>query len=267
MLWFRPNTERDAMFEAALPVTRNIVTEVKQPSLTPMMLDQRHKARSRWGAGLSCAVAFHIVPLMMVAYWKVSTPDPMLFEEPSIAVEMVHLQAPPEPPSEQPEGPKQVEAAASKARPKPVERIITRTLPTDVEPIAAPPPVPEVSPTVDATPAPETTAPLSRPAPPAPSASSSPQSWQTRLMSHLEKNKRYPADARSRRQQGVVWLRFSMDRDGRVVTSEVDRSSGYAALDREALNMLRRSVPLPKPPEDVTGNPIEITVPVEFFIR
>ncbi|MFT4091499.1 MAG: TonB family protein [Asticcacaulis sp.] len=243
------------------------MTEVKQPSLTPMMLDQRHKAKSRWGAGLVCAVALHIVPVVVVTYWKVSTPDPILFDEPSIAVEMVQLQAPPEPPSEQPEGPKQVEAAASKAKPKPVERIITQTLPTDVEPIPAPPPVPEVSPTVDSTPAPQTTAPVSRPAPPAPSASSSPQTWQTKLMSHLERNKRYPSEARSRRQQGVVWVRFSMDREGRVLSSKVDRSSGHAALDREALNMLKRSVPLPKPPEEVSGNPIEITVPVEFFIR
>lgn len=242
------------------------MSDLPRPALTPLMMGQR-KSKSRWGTGLIFAVALHVVPVAVAVYWKVSSPQPVLFDEPSIAVEMVEFQAPPEPPSEQPEGPKQVEAAASKARPKPVERIITQTLPTDVEPIPAPPPVPEVSPTVDSTPAPQTTAPAAKPAPPAPSASSAPQTWQTRLMSHLEKHKRYPSDARSRRQQGVVWVSFTMDREGRVLSSRITKGSGYAALDREALSMLKRAAPLPKPPAEVEGDPLTLDVPVEFFMR
>jgi len=57
-----------------------------------------------------------------------------------------------------------------------------------------------------------------------------------------------------------------MDRDGRILSVRLERSSGFRALDEEALALPRRASPLPKPPEDVRGDPIELVVPVEFFM-
>nr|WP_314433757.1 energy transducer TonB [uncultured Brevundimonas sp.] len=137
----------------------------------------------------------------------------------------------------------------------------------DVEPLSAPLPEPQVETSVKSPPAPETTAPPSRPAPPASLAASATQTWQGRLLAHLEQRKRYPAQARARRQQGVAYVRFSMDRQGRVLSAAIERSSGHAVLDAEALALLHRSQPLPLPPAEIPGDPISLSVPVDFFTR
>lgn len=237
-----------------------------QPTLIPMRPQKCSRHRTRWGTGLVVAVMLHVLPVAAMLYWTVSAPMTPVFEEPVIAVEMIHLQAPPAPPSELPDGKRQVEAAASRPRPEPILRhVVARPLQTDIEPLPAPEPEPQPKPKEATPPAPETTAPAAKPVLPAVVASNAPMTWQTRLMVHLEKHKRYPSQARG--QQGTVYVRFTMDRQGRVVVSSLARSSGSPALDRAALDMLKRAQPLPAPPPEVTGEQIEITVPVEFFLR
>jgi protein TonB len=58
----------------------------------------------------------------------------------------------------------------------------------------------------------------------------------------LERNKRYPGTAQSRREQGVAQIFFSLDGQGRVIDSRVVRSSGATSLDEEALALLRAAV-------------------------
>ena len=220
----------------------------------------------RNGGALALVVAAHLLPFagLLVAS---RTPMAMPVVEPVIMVELVRTQAPPQPVSELPVGPQQVEAAASRPTPRELEKVRITTPLTDVEPLLVPDQTPQPpAPAAQATPAPATTAPLSRPAPPAASASSAPTDWQGRLLAHLEANKRYPAAALARRQQGVAHVRFVMNREGRVLSSQLERSSGNAALDRAALDMLTRAQPLPRPPAEVTGDRIELVVPVEFFI-
>ena len=91
--------------------------------------------------------------------------------------------------------------------------------------------------------------------------------YQSLLLRHLARHKQYPATARARRQQGVAYVRFSMDRQGRVISVALSRSAGAALLDGESLDLLRRASPLPAPPVDVPGDPVDLIVPVEFFIR
>lgn len=73
--------------------------------------------------------------------------------------------------------------------------------------------------------------------------------------------------AMARHEQGVPWIRFVIDRQGRVLSASLERSSGVPDLDREALALPKRAQPLPKPPEDRPGETLELVVPVEFFIR
>ena len=91
--------------------------------------------------------------------------------------------------------------------------------------------------------------------------------WQGLLLARLEQAKRYPQSARFRHQQGVVLLRFAMDRDGKVLRAAIEKTSGYEALDQEVLALIQRAQPLPKPPADVPGAAIELVVPVEFSLR
>ena len=91
-------------------------------------------------------------------------------------------------------------------------------------------------------------------------------SWQSRLQAHLERLKRYPRQARMRQQEGVPWVNFTIDREGRVIAAELYRPSGMALLDREALALVHRAEPMPPPPPEVDGELLTLTVPVEFFM-
>lgn len=91
--------------------------------------------------------------------------------------------------------------------------------------------------------------------------------WDTAIAELLEHNKRYPADARARGEQGVTELAFSIDRDGHLLSSRIIKSSGVAALDEETLALVRRAQPFPPPPPGVPGDEIKFTVPVRFAIH
>jgi periplasmic protein TonB len=92
----------------------------------------------------------------------------------------------------------------------------------------------------------------------------SPARWQSRLMSHLERRKRYPSAARSNREEGTVYVRFRIDDSGNVLSVSLSRSSGYPTLDNAVLDMVRAASPVPPPPPGVNKT---ITAPVRFNIR
>ena len=130
------------------------------------------------------------------------------------------------------------------------------------------PPVPVAKPVADpGPPAKDTTTPETKPEPPAPQISSSTPTWEGLVLRALMKVKRYPREASFRRQQGVPYIRFVMNRAGEVLSDRLERSSGVPALDNEALALPKRASPLPKPTKEVTGDTIELVVPVEFFLR
>ncbi|WP_245304242.1 TonB family protein, partial [Hoeflea olei] len=92
----------------------------------------------------------------------------------------------------------------------------------------------------------------------------SPARWQSRLMTHLERRKRYPSGARGRREQGTVQIRFTIDERGNVLSASLARSSGFPELDAEVLSLVRRASPVPAPPPGVNRT---IIAPVEFSIK
>ncbi|MFC5518833.1 TonB family protein, partial [Kaistia terrae] len=59
------------------------------------------------------------------------------------------------------------------------------------------------------------------------SSSVTPAKWQSRLMAHLERRKRYPAGSRSRGETGIVTVRFTIDDGGNVLAVALAGSSGF----------------------------------------
>jgi len=135
-----------------------------------------------------------------------------------------------------------------KPRPQPAEQ---PPAPTAVPPPTAPPPA------------------APQPAPPGPSvaAVAARANWQAQLMAWLSRQKRYPRPAQEQRQQGTAYLRFSLDRGGRVLSARLERSSGFPLLDEEVLALIQRAQPLPPPPTEVAGERFELLVPVAFSIQ
>lgn len=91
-----------------------------------------------------------------------------------------------------------------------------------------------------------------------------PSIWKARLLSHLDRHKRYPSTARAKGVQGTVLLSFGMDRDGRVLEYYLVRSSGYPELDDEAFAMITRASPLPPAPPGINAQVVQLVVPVRF---
>ncbi len=91
--------------------------------------------------------------------------------------------------------------------------------------------------------------------------------WQTSLVRHLEQYKRYPSEAQSRGEEGVVLLSFSVDRTGHVLERHVVQSSGYSALDDEVMAMIERAQPLPPFPPTMTEAKLDLTVPIRFSLK
>jgi periplasmic protein TonB len=91
--------------------------------------------------------------------------------------------------------------------------------------------------------------------------------WETELVAHIERFKRYPPEARARGDQGLARVAFTVDRDGWVRAPRIVQSSGSAELDREALAMLARAQPVPRPPDRVSADGFSFVIPVRFNIR
>lgn len=91
--------------------------------------------------------------------------------------------------------------------------------------------------------------------------------WKSQLVSQLERHKRYPSEAQSRGETGVVQLAFSIDRSGGVHNARIARSSGSSALDQATLALVARAAPLPAPPPEMSGANIPIVVPIRYNMR
>ena len=70
-----------------------------------------------------------------------------------------------------------------------------------------------------------------------------------------------------RHQEGIVSLRFTMDRNGRVLAFDVAKSSGSPALDAEARELIQRAQPLPSLPAEWGRETLDLVVPVEFSLH
>ena len=93
------------------------------------------------------------------------------------------------------------------------------------------------------------------------------ESYQVRLLRYLAAYRRYPALARAKHQEGVVFVRFSMDRKGNVLMSAIEKRSRFEPLNDEALTVFKRANPLPPPPPELAGDPLLLVMPVEFSLR
>ncbi|GAJ30471.1 energy transducer TonB [Acidomonas methanolica] len=267
------------------------------PAFAEWYEGQLHRERRaeaiRWGASLLIVAA---VTGGMIG-WIMRLPPPVMpTPEPppaAIAIDMApEPVSTPAPPTDVPPGPQQTQSIPD---PEPVDPPKITAPPSPAPHPSVPVPKPEKprkvvkkhkpapmlkKPIPDKTPpADATTAPPSSEAPPAPvqaapapgasssKASHDPATWQGALLARLEQFKRYPSDAMEDHQEGVPIVTFSMDRKGHVLSVHLESSSGHRLLDQEAVALPKRADPLPPPPVDVTGDPVTLTVPIQFYIN
>lgn len=88
--------------------------------------------------------------------------------------------------------------------------------------------------------------------------------YRGRVAAHLARYRQFPPEARNRGDHGRAVVSFSLDGSGAVTEARLVRGTGVAALDREAVAMVRRASPFPPPPD---GRGMSFTAPVSFELR
>lgn len=260
-----------------------------------MLATQSHDARCklarmRWAGCFLLAAGLHVAFAAAVLYRSPANAPPADAAAAILVDIAPALTAPAAPKSELPPGPEQTETPPADARDAAEKTPATPTEDAPLKPVVktvgdVPQPAPKQEPAQaeqsqqPTTPVERTTAPpavaaepnevAAAPARGAPSltASDASISWQSVLLGHLEQHKRYPSRAKRRRQEGVVSVRLILNRDGDVLERRIAVSSGFSALDTEALALIDRAEPLPPPPPEIKGDVIELVAPIEFFIR
>jgi len=241
------------------------------------MIETRYKL-GRYGGSLLLVLVVHAIAILLTLTW--STPQAIELPPAAMMIEMAPLPepapppppkvvTPPQPPApvEEPPLPKLVEAPKPKiAIPKPVKPK-AKPQPPKPEQKEEPKEKPVEQEVADT---PPSNAPAQKSAAPAPSIATNSNAlptWQSDLLRHLAKYKRYPDNARRLHQEGVNRLRFVVDAEGRILSYKLEGGSGSAALDRATLEMIRRAQPVPAPPKELLNNgSIEVVAPFVYSL-
>jgi protein TonB len=195
------------------------------------------------------------------------------FQEPVKPIELVIDLAPhkPEPPAPvkppEPVKPKGVPPPQIKPIPQPIVKPVNT--PT---PISEPPPVIAAAPKAEVTPSFVAPAPVvAKPEPPKPTVNqadldSARNQYGSALSREIAKHINYPGIAKMRGWQGVVEIDFQLDGNGKILSQKIRTSSGFEVLDKQALEMVKKSN-FPTPPEVLKSSAFNVTVPVSFRLE
>ena len=72
-------------------------------------------------------------------------------------------------------------------------------------------------------------------------------SWESDILAHLQRFKRYPTGARLDRLEDRIQVEIQVDRNGQVIQHRILRSAGIPILDQAVNELLHRAAPLPAP--------------------
>jgi protein TonB len=83
------------------------------------------------------------------------------------------------------------------------------------------------------------------------------------VRTRIETKKHYPPFARNLQHEGTVIVNVTIGSGGAIISAGIVKSSGYASLDKAALEAVRKAGPFPSPTSFGLGQ-ISVTVPLAF---
>lgn len=94
-------------------------------------------------------------------------------------------------------------------------------------------------------------------------------SWQSLVVNHLNKFKKYPKSSLINEEEGKVVISVKIDQNGNVLSANFKKPSKFESLNNEALKLFKDASPLPKPPQSVMNgkNSIILNMPIEYDIK
>lgn len=92
--------------------------------------------------------------------------------------------------------------------------------------------------------------------------------WESLVLAHLNKYKKYPKKAVLKRQEGVIVVKITLNKNGNVLKVELSKPSKFKVLNDEVLALVKRANPIPKPDLGLfSGESLTIRIPIKFNIR
>jgi TonB family protein len=93
------------------------------------------------------------------------------------------------------------------------------------------------------------------------------QAYQAAVRARIEAAKQYPMAARKRHLEGNVIISFRLSRKGKVITTEIVKSSGNELLEKAALSAVQDGAPYPIYPSTDNEIPPSMTVNISFILN
>jgi protein TonB len=87
------------------------------------------------------------------------------------------------------------------------------------------------------------------------------------LWRRMEALKRYPGLARRNGWEGMVLIKVVLGGDGRLLSADIQQSSGYETLDQDALRVLRAATPLKNEEIPVGQQQAAFMLPVPYRLQ
>lgn len=233
-------------------------------------LSDSHESTIIWA--VVCSMFLHVMLAVVIPNLKIEEE-----KKPEIlTVDLVQPPAPkaPELMQQEPELVKPKIEPKIKPEPKPVIKPLPIPVIENNNPISEPPPIKPteviaVAPKPDAIP-PLQTVPVQVPVKPEPPPASQADlddarnRYNNSLWGAISKHKKYPKIAAMRNWQGEAIVELELDGNGKLKSKKITQSSGHEVLDKQALEMIEKALPLPAPPDALRGTSFTITVPVPF---
>ncbi len=232
--------------------------------------------RRQWSVAGAIALSVHVAVAALVLAWVRPAEPPV--PEPVVLVELPPEGAPaPAVAAQEPVVQPQPDYAPQTAVAPPVDippvRAPLPSNPVTLPPPAAKPAQPAASTPAAAAPAPAAVVPSGSAAGAGtvpgndPRAKRQEADYFALVSAHLNRRKVYPPEARKARQQGVVTVRFTVDRNGSVSGTSIKRSSGHDILDQATLDLLQRVAPLPRMPSSMQRESVTLSLPIDYSLR
>ncbi|WP_236994653.1 energy transducer TonB [Granulosicoccus antarcticus] len=93
-----------------------------------------------------------------------------------------------------------------------------------------------------------------------------PNAYLGKINAWLKQFHRYPLASKKRKEEGVVHLKFTINREGEIQDASIEKSSGYDRLDRAALELLSEASPVPRIPDFMNRETLKLVIPIEYSL-
>lgn len=91
--------------------------------------------------------------------------------------------------------------------------------------------------------------------------------WQKSIVLLISGAKTYPTKARRDRIEGEVHVKFTLDRYGALLSTEVVKSSGSTVLDGAAIQTVEQLGKMPTPPNYLSGTEFTLIIPLRYSFK